>query len=97
MLGGYRGLKTIGHSGIDWGYRAEYLQFPDQHFALIILGNVDTLDPPGNWRGAWLMFASPANSRKARRAIRGTALPKPARWRRFQNARRPPGRALTGT
>jgi CubicO group peptidase (beta-lactamase class C family) len=45
VLGRYRGLKTVGHSGIDWGYRAEYLQFPEQRFAVIILGNLDTLEP----------------------------------------------------
>ena len=45
VLGGYRGLKTVGHSGIAWGYRAEYLQFPEQRFAVIILGNLDTLEP----------------------------------------------------
>jgi CubicO group peptidase (beta-lactamase class C family) len=45
VLGCYRGLKTVGHSGLDWGYRAEYLQFPEQRFAVIILGNLDTLEP----------------------------------------------------
>lgn len=45
VIGRYRGLKTIGHSGIDWGYRAEFLQFPEQRFSVIILGNVDTLQP----------------------------------------------------
>jgi hypothetical protein len=45
VLGSYRGLKTVGHSGIDWGYRAELLQFPEQRFSVIILGNLDTLEP----------------------------------------------------
>jgi CubicO group peptidase (beta-lactamase class C family) len=45
VLGRYRGLKTVGHSGIDWGYRAEFLQFPEQRFSVIILGNLATLEP----------------------------------------------------
>jgi CubicO group peptidase (beta-lactamase class C family) len=45
VLGTYRGLKTVGHSGIDWGYRAEFLQFPEQRFSVIIIGNLDALDP----------------------------------------------------
>lgn len=45
VIGRYRGLRTVSHSGTDWGYRAEFLQFPEQHFSVIVLGNVDTLQP----------------------------------------------------
>ena len=45
LLGRHRGLKTVSHSGWDWGYRAEFLQFPKQRFTVIILGNVDALEP----------------------------------------------------
>jgi len=45
LIGRYRGLRTVSHSGIDWGYRAEFLQFPEQRFSVIVLGNVDTLQP----------------------------------------------------
>jgi CubicO group peptidase (beta-lactamase class C family) len=45
VIGRYRGLKIVGHSGSDRGYQAEFLQFPDQQFSVIILGNVDTLQP----------------------------------------------------
>ena len=45
VIGRYRGLKTVSHSGADRGYRAEFLQFPEQHFSVIILGNLGTLQP----------------------------------------------------
>lgn len=41
----YRGLKTVGHSGGDAGFRSHLLRFPDQHFAVIILSNLATLRP----------------------------------------------------
>lgn len=43
--GEYRGLKTIHHTGSMGGYRAMYLRFPEQRFSVIILGNVDNLQP----------------------------------------------------
>jgi CubicO group peptidase (beta-lactamase class C family) len=45
VVGRYRGLKTVSHSGTDRGYKAEFLQFPEQQFSVIILGNVDALEP----------------------------------------------------
>jgi CubicO group peptidase (beta-lactamase class C family) len=45
VIGRYRGLKIVGHSGADGGYRAEFLQFPGQRFSVIVLGNLDTLQP----------------------------------------------------
>jgi len=45
VIGRYRGLKAVGHGGADRGYRAEYLRFPEQRFAVIILGNLETLQP----------------------------------------------------
>jgi CubicO group peptidase (beta-lactamase class C family) len=44
-VGRYRGLNIVSHSGADRGYRAEYLRFPDQRLTLIILGNLETLQP----------------------------------------------------
>lgn len=41
----YRGLKTVGHSGGDAGFRSHLLRFPDQHFAVIVLSNLATLRP----------------------------------------------------
>lgn len=43
--GEYRGLKTIHHTGSMGGYRAMYLRFPEEAFSVIILGNVDDLNP----------------------------------------------------
>ena len=43
--GEYRGLRTVGHSGALGGYRANYLRFPDQHTSIIILANLDLLNP----------------------------------------------------
>ncbi len=44
-LGTYRGLPCRGHSGSDAGYRSDFIWFPEQRFAVIILGNVSTLEP----------------------------------------------------
>jgi CubicO group peptidase (beta-lactamase class C family) len=45
VVGRYRGLPTVSHSGADRGYRAEYLRFPDQRFSVIVLGNLESLQP----------------------------------------------------
>lgn len=45
MHGQFRGLRTIGHSGADAGYRADYLRFPDQRMAFSVLCNVGTANP----------------------------------------------------
>lgn len=44
-IGDYRGLKTVGHSGGDAGFRSHLIRFPDQHFAVIVLSNLATLRP----------------------------------------------------
>lgn len=41
----YRGLRTISHGGAYVGFRAAYLQFPDQRFSVICLGNLSQFDP----------------------------------------------------
>ncbi|WPP52373.1 serine hydrolase domain-containing protein [Catalinimonas niigatensis] len=43
--GEYRGLRTIHHTGSMGGYRSMYLRFPNEQFSVIILGNIDNLDP----------------------------------------------------
>jgi CubicO group peptidase (beta-lactamase class C family) len=45
MLGEYRGLSTVSHSGADAGYRTAYLRFPDQGFAVIVFSNLSTFNP----------------------------------------------------
>ena len=43
--GTYRGLPIIEHSGGHFGYSAELLRFPQQHFTVACLCNVDQADP----------------------------------------------------
>lgn len=38
-VGKYRGLRKIDHNGVDAGFRAYLGRFPDQHLAVVILGN----------------------------------------------------------
>jgi CubicO group peptidase (beta-lactamase class C family) len=45
MHGEVRGLRTIGHSGSDAGYRADYVRFPDQRYAFATFCNVGTANP----------------------------------------------------
>lgn len=39
FVGDYRGLRTIDHNGADAGFRSYALRFPDQHLAIVIVGN----------------------------------------------------------
>jgi CubicO group peptidase (beta-lactamase class C family) len=43
-LGEYRGLKTVEHSGSNFGYRTKLLRFPEQRFSVITLCNVANAD-----------------------------------------------------
>lgn len=43
--GEYKGLRTISHSGALGGYRAYFVQFPDQQFSVIILSNFENFQP----------------------------------------------------
>jgi CubicO group peptidase (beta-lactamase class C family) len=44
-LGKYRGLPTVSHGGADAGYRADFLRFPEQHFAVACLCNKGEINP----------------------------------------------------
>jgi len=44
-FGSYRGLKTMGHGGSAVGYVAEFLQFPDHRFSIVILSNSSSFRP----------------------------------------------------
>ncbi len=44
-FGYYRGLKTMGHGGSAVGYVAEFLQFPEQRFSVVILSNLSSFRP----------------------------------------------------
>ncbi|MBX2870496.1 MAG: beta-lactamase family protein [Saprospiraceae bacterium] len=43
--GTYKGLRTISHSGALGGYRAFFIQFPEQQFSIIILSNLEVFQP----------------------------------------------------
>ena len=43
----YGGLRTIGHGGSAVGYKANYLQFPDQQFSIVVLSNLSTFNTGG--------------------------------------------------
>lgn len=45
VVGKYRGLPTVGHSGADAGYRADVVRFPDQRLAVAALCNLANIDP----------------------------------------------------
>jgi CubicO group peptidase (beta-lactamase class C family) len=44
-IGKYRGLKTVGHSGGDAGFRSYVFWFPEQRFAVAVLSNLATFNP----------------------------------------------------
>lgn len=44
-VGTYRGLPTVGHGGSDAGYRADFLRFPEQKFAVACACNVANANP----------------------------------------------------
>ncbi|MBK8021138.1 MAG: beta-lactamase family protein [Chloroflexi bacterium] len=41
----YRGLRTLGHSGADAGYRSDFVAFPDHNLAVILFCNLGTMNP----------------------------------------------------
>jgi CubicO group peptidase (beta-lactamase class C family) len=45
VLSRYRGLKTVSHGGSMFGFRAAYLRFPEQRFAVICLCNISNAGP----------------------------------------------------
>ncbi len=44
VIGTYRGLPIVWHTGADAGYRTIVLRFPEQHFSAIILANAADVD-----------------------------------------------------
>ena len=43
----YKGLKVVEHGGAWVGFRAALVRFPEQSFSVIILANLDSIDPSG--------------------------------------------------
>lgn len=44
-VGEYRGLRTVGHSGTDAGFRSYVVLFPDQNLSVNVLSNVGSVSP----------------------------------------------------
>jgi CubicO group peptidase (beta-lactamase class C family) len=47
VVGAYKGLKVVEHGGAWVGFRAALVRFPEQRFSVIILANLDDIDPSG--------------------------------------------------
>lgn len=60
--GELRGLRLIGHSGADAGYRSDYVRFPDQRYAFITLCNVATANPSQLGRAVAMIVLADAMS-----------------------------------
>jgi CubicO group peptidase (beta-lactamase class C family) len=45
VIGEYKGLKVVQHGGAWVGFRAALVRFPDERFSVIILANLDSIDP----------------------------------------------------
>ncbi|MFC1554706.1 serine hydrolase domain-containing protein [candidate division KSB1 bacterium] len=45
--GTYKELRTIGHSGSDAGYRAQFTMYPDHNITVAVLSNVSNGNPGG--------------------------------------------------
>lgn len=45
IVSNYKGHKTVGHSGSDAGYRSNIIRFPDEHFSVVILANLASINP----------------------------------------------------
>lgn len=43
--GEHRGLRTVGHSGGDAGFRSHVVRYPDQRFAVVVLSNLADFSP----------------------------------------------------
>lgn len=46
-IGQYKGHRRVSHSGSHRGFRTYLTRFPDDHFAVIVLGNFEEFDPSG--------------------------------------------------
>ncbi len=44
-VGTWRGARTVGHGGLWPGYRTEFLRVPDRDLAVVVIANLDAIDP----------------------------------------------------
>jgi len=66
MLSNYKGLRTVSHGGAYVGFRSGYIQFPDQRFSVICLGNRSDFDPMNLCYQVADIFLSESFSEKGR-------------------------------
>jgi CubicO group peptidase (beta-lactamase class C family) len=79
IWGEHRGLRTLGHSGADAGYRTVYLRFPDQRLAVIVLSNLSSFNPTAvAQQVAEVYLAEHLQPARARRAAAEPASPRAA-------------------
>lgn len=45
IISNYKGYKTVEHSGADAGYRSNLIRFPEEHFSVVILANLSSINP----------------------------------------------------
>lgn len=44
-MGRWRGARTVGHGGLWPGYRTEFLRIPERDLAVVVIANLDAIDP----------------------------------------------------
>ncbi|MBW0164236.1 MAG: beta-lactamase family protein [Sediminibacterium sp. Gen4] len=45
IISNYKGYKTVEHSGADAGYRSNFIRFPEEHFSVVLLANLSSINP----------------------------------------------------
>ncbi len=92
----YKGLKVVEHGGAWAGFRAALVRFPEQKFSVIILANLDSIDPSGlALRVADIYLAGQLRSPPKKKGKRPRRL-REARLSRSQSGARGPRRKLAG-
>ena len=59
-IGKYRGLNIVSHAGRDAGYRADLIRFPDQHFSVVVLCNLASINPSALSRRVADIYLAPS-------------------------------------
>lgn len=68
VIGEYKGLKTVSHSGGDAGYRSHVVRFPEQKFAVVILSNLSSFNTSRMARQVADIYLSDAIKKKQAKA-----------------------------
>jgi CubicO group peptidase (beta-lactamase class C family) len=70
VIGEYKGLKTVSHSGGDAGYRSHVVRFPEQKFAVVVLSNLSSFNPSRMARQVADIYLSDVIQKKQKKAER---------------------------